>query len=78
MPSAQTMNNDDLVPERSRWFDRGHAGYRDIQLRRIHGDVGSNENVAVWVERRLRAAFNSNGWSYIAWFGRSYRGIPNE
>src|SRR5258708_1005235 len=78
MPAAQTMNNDDLVPEGSRRFDCGHAGYGDVQLGYIVGDVGSNENVAVWVERRLRAAFNSNGRSYVAWLGCSYRRIPNE
>ena len=66
MPATQTMNDDDLVPEGSRWFDCGHAGHRDIQLGRILGNVGSNENVAVRIECRLRAAFNSNGRMYLA------------
>ena len=72
------MNNDNLVPETSGRFYGGHIRYGDIQLGRVLGNIGFDEYVAVWVERRLRSTFNSNDGLYITWLGRSYCPKPNE
>lgn len=78
IPLAQTVQDDDLVPERSLWPHRRYVPDREVQTGQIVRYVWDYCRGDVRVQRRLGASFDFDGGANVVAFGRRDCGIPEQ
>lgn len=71
VPLAQTVQDDDLVPERSLRLHRSDLADCEVQIRQIGRHVRRYCRGDVWVQRGFRASLDLDGGTNVVAFGCS-------